>query len=604
MVSFQCEACGDVLTKKKLDPHRGRCRGASFTCIDCMVHFQGTDYRAHTSCMTEEQKYMGALYKEKQSKQQKKAANNSNAAKAKNDDQNSKNNKPRHPYVEDAPDADDPKSKQPPPPAPSPPPAATAAPPQTTVPAPGNENNNSSSNSNNDNNTTTNKVNVFDYLVTDETPNASRVSLGAPKEQMKMVANAPSVFEPSRALARVDTDVDDEEKEYDIAYEENGFSYGAEPIKPSVYPNQASNVSMDFMTPAPKKSKDRSRRKKDEGRSSPDPGEKNGMSATTSEKKRKRGRVEDLDVAAANARYEEDTPMVDAPSSVANNAGTPTLNHSGLTGGLDRMLRDDRRSMSPEYEDYTDDEQDPRRYQDPQSPLKRTRRGEKASNGDNGLGISIKGRAGRIISMLGGSALSGSNGSTTEATSKALVRTRRSSSEADGQHGGAVVHIRKSKKAPRVRHVSNGTSESRKSKRKISSGDGHHEQGRPSRRLKAIEYQPRDSEGSPGGDDNRKLVIYRHSKMTDEEIQREKASHFLSLVTKGPESRRGCSVHKALKRFHRAYPSVADSDDCDDDRRGRGRSRSDKERRYEEEKELWRTLRLKRNDRGEVVVFF
>src|SRR6186713_1112433 len=48
MVSFSCENCGDVLTKKKLDGHRGQCRGASFTCIDCMVHFEGTAYRAHT----------------------------------------------------------------------------------------------------------------------------------------------------------------------------------------------------------------------------------------------------------------------------------------------------------------------------------------------------------------------------------------------------------------------------------------------------------------------------------------------------------------------------------------------------------------------------
>ncbi|KAL5045174.1 hypothetical protein BDW71DRAFT_184361 [Aspergillus fruticulosus] len=52
MVSFSCEACGDVLTKKKLDPHRNQCRGASFTCIDCMVHFQGTSYRSHTVRIT------------------------------------------------------------------------------------------------------------------------------------------------------------------------------------------------------------------------------------------------------------------------------------------------------------------------------------------------------------------------------------------------------------------------------------------------------------------------------------------------------------------------------------------------------------------------
>ncbi|KAL1964499.1 hypothetical protein VTN77DRAFT_6925 [Rasamsonia byssochlamydoides] len=577
MVSFQCEACGDVLTKKKLDPHRGRCRGAYFTCIDCMVTFQGTDYRAHTSCMTEEQKYQGALYKEKpkkqkqQQQQQPKAADNSNAKN--NDAQSSKNNKPRHPYVEDAPDADDPQSKQPPPPAPTPPPAATTEPPSTTVAAPGE-----------------NKVNVFDFLVTDPTPNASRVSLGGSKEQMKMVDGAPSVFEPSKALARVDTDVDDEEKQYDIAYEENGFSYGAEPIKPSLYPNQTSNVSMDFMTPVPKKNKDKSRRKKDDGRRSPDPGEKNGMNGTTSDKKRKRGHVEELDVAAANARYEEDTPMMDAPSSVQNNAGTPTLNHSGLTGGLDRMLRDER-SMSSEYEDHTNDEQDP------QSPLKRTRRGEKAtSNGDTGLGISMKGRAGRIISYLGGgSAVSGSSGSATEPSSKALVRTRRSSSDEGEKHGGAVMHVRRSKKT-RVRHVSNGTSESHKSKRKISNGDGHYEQAR---RLKAIEYHPDDRDGSPGGDDdNRKIIVYRHSKLSDEELKREKASRFLSLVTKGPESQRGCSVHKVLKRLHRDWP-----EERDDDGRGRGRSLSDRERKYEEQKELWRTLRLKRNDRGEVVVF-
>ena len=42
------QSCGDVLTKKKLDSHRGQCRGASFACLDCMTHFRGTDYKAHT----------------------------------------------------------------------------------------------------------------------------------------------------------------------------------------------------------------------------------------------------------------------------------------------------------------------------------------------------------------------------------------------------------------------------------------------------------------------------------------------------------------------------------------------------------------------------
>ncbi|GKT75499.1 LYAR-type C2HC zinc finger protein [Colletotrichum tofieldiae] len=76
MVSFSCESCGDVLTKKKLDPHRNRCRGATFTCIDCMVYFPGTEYRSHTSCMSEAQKYQGALYKEKNNNKKNKTNNN------------------------------------------------------------------------------------------------------------------------------------------------------------------------------------------------------------------------------------------------------------------------------------------------------------------------------------------------------------------------------------------------------------------------------------------------------------------------------------------------------------------------------------------------
>ncbi|KAF0332583.1 lyar-type c2hc zinc finger, partial [Colletotrichum asianum] len=70
--------CGDVLTKKKLDPHRNRCRGATYTCIDCMVYFPGTEYRSHTSCMSEAQKYQGALYKEKNNNNNKKQNNRNN----------------------------------------------------------------------------------------------------------------------------------------------------------------------------------------------------------------------------------------------------------------------------------------------------------------------------------------------------------------------------------------------------------------------------------------------------------------------------------------------------------------------------------------------
>lgn len=65
MVSFSCEVCNDTVIKKKLDQHRLKCHGAYFTCIDCSTTFQGTDYRQHTSCITEAEKYEKGLYKGK-----------------------------------------------------------------------------------------------------------------------------------------------------------------------------------------------------------------------------------------------------------------------------------------------------------------------------------------------------------------------------------------------------------------------------------------------------------------------------------------------------------------------------------------------------------
>ncbi|KAJ5092029.1 hypothetical protein NUU61_006899 [Penicillium alfredii] len=555
MVSFSCEGCGDVLTKKKLDPHRNQCRGASFTCIDCMVHFRGTEYRSHTTCMSEAQKYQGALYKEKPGKTPRKGQNTPN--------QNAKSNAKAHnqqPRVEDAPDVDNLPANVPPPPAPTPPPAGAVKTP-TTAP-----------------NKDAKPVNVFDYLVTEETPNASKVSLGAPKEQMTMLPHARSVFEPSGALARLGADTDDEGKNYDVAYEENGFSYGADPIPPSMHPEQVPNVSSEFVTPAPKKKKDRRREEK-------------RASATASEKKRKRGQAEHL----SSPQNDVDTPMMDAPSSVTNNVGTPVLNHSGLTGGLNRMLR------SPSQDGEGTPEHGGRPYQDASSPIKRTRRNgkevnSKESHGDPGLGISIKNRAERLVSsMFGGSSVSGSSGGGAEVTSKALVRTRRgSSSSADG----GQMEVRKSKKSHRSHNASDGHGESRKSKRKSSNPtDGD----RPSRRLKQIDERRGSghSRSRSPHNDSRQVTVYRHSKppaLTDEALQRELAHHFLSLVSR--DSERGCSVHKALKRFHRDL-----SDEYDADRgRDHGRSRADRERRLEDEKDLWRALRLRRNDRGEIVV--
>lgn len=54
--------CGDVLTKPKLDKHQAMCR-KSFDCIDCSKRFETpADYKGHTSCISEAEKYQKGLY--------------------------------------------------------------------------------------------------------------------------------------------------------------------------------------------------------------------------------------------------------------------------------------------------------------------------------------------------------------------------------------------------------------------------------------------------------------------------------------------------------------------------------------------------------------
>lgn len=66
MVFFVCEGCNETLKKNKVDQHAARCRSCwAVSCVDCSVVFKGNDYAAHTSCISEAQKYEGSLYKEK-----------------------------------------------------------------------------------------------------------------------------------------------------------------------------------------------------------------------------------------------------------------------------------------------------------------------------------------------------------------------------------------------------------------------------------------------------------------------------------------------------------------------------------------------------------
>lgn len=60
---LRLSGCSDVVKKPKLDQHRSRC-GTGFDCIDCSKTFNTpADYKGHTSCISEAEKYQKALYK-------------------------------------------------------------------------------------------------------------------------------------------------------------------------------------------------------------------------------------------------------------------------------------------------------------------------------------------------------------------------------------------------------------------------------------------------------------------------------------------------------------------------------------------------------------
>ncbi|KAJ3284809.1 hypothetical protein HK104_009763 [Borealophlyctis nickersoniae] len=99
MVSFVCDYCQETLKKAKLDAHTYRCSNAQFSCIDCSVTFQGTEYRSHTSCVSEAEKYQKSLYKGP-----KKGQNNANGQKKGSDAATQPSQPP--PNIAKAPEAD------------------------------------------------------------------------------------------------------------------------------------------------------------------------------------------------------------------------------------------------------------------------------------------------------------------------------------------------------------------------------------------------------------------------------------------------------------------------------------------------------------------
>lgn len=426
------------------------------------------------------------------------------------------------------------------------------------------------------------QVNVFDYLVNDQTPNASRVSLGGSKEQMSMVRGAPSVFtETSDNQVARRHDHEDEHEAYNSDFDNKGFSYGAQPIPPTQEPN-ASYASFDFKTPAARHGAREANR----------PSHSRQDSGNLSDRKRKRGHVDPLNLSAAGSNgqrsvhyeLEGDTLMSDPPKE-----DTPAnLAHSGLTGGLNRLLSD---SAFPPSPDYSDEKEKANGRADPMSPLKRSKHAKETDS--NGLGISIKGRAGRIMSLMGVAGAPAVTGTGTSNNEKALMKIRRRTSSSESGQQGPGDDGRTPERRPRKHHKVHRTHGTSSASTQHRSSRHHRPSQDPSRSssrtLKAIEYHyPSSNSDDSENDHKAQLVKYDADSAA---TQKNRAEHFLSFVTKGPDSEKGCSMNKCLKRYHR------------DTVGGRGRG-GGREAKAEEEKELWRGLRLRKNDRGEIVVFF
>ncbi|EKD16873.1 uncharacterized protein L3040_001155 [Drepanopeziza brunnea f. sp. 'multigermtubi'] len=454
MVSFSCENCGDVLTKKKLDPHRNQCHGASFTCLDCMVHFDGTEYRAHTSCISEAQKYQGALYRPEKEKKGKNQNNKQN-----------QNQTPNHtqalvPHVAHVEDADyeyqhishietvEPSM----PAAPTPP---SAAPGFALDSSPG-------------------AVNVFDFLVAGSTPNQSRLELPGPKpvQMIEDTNDEEMELNHDRDLVRVHFN----ESVTDLV------EYGNGPV---------STGATEYRTPVPKAERERKKDRKDRESTR----EEKKTKGEKKDKKRKRLHVETQDLAPR-----DDESMTDAP---------PVL-HSGLSGGLGRLLS--RPSVFPPSPDYSGGDV---AEASPGSPVKKT----------NSKDLK-RGRVDTISNNL-----------------MSLISKKRVSSR---EH---------SEDRPKRKH------------RKQREGSD-----RPARKM--IEYTPMNGEGV-AEDNGSQLVVFQN-----------RAELLLGFINKGPNSERGVSMNKALKRYHRERAAL---------NLGLGKQA--------EEKELWRSLRMKKNDRGEIVLF-
>lgn len=311
-------------------------------------------------------------------------------------------------------------------------------------------------------------VNVFDFLV-QATPNTSSLGL---QQTRRLVAEPTPTH--TRQLVRFESDPNEYLDAVEHVDDDHMVQYGDGPI-----------TATQYETPAPKS-------------------KKNKDSDAKKDKKRKRLHIETPGPLALEGLGDE--VMTDAP---------PVL-HSGLTGGMDRMMRPSQFPPSPDY-----------------------------SGGDGGDNSPI------AISHV-------------KKSKQKSTKTHRAES-----HGLKALLTGSSKTKASTKKRKHSTE--RKEKKKKTRHHRHRSDGEKAPKL--IEFRPPSSDGKDG--ESGQMIVYRP-----------RSDLFLSLCNKGPDSGRGCSMNKVLKRYYRER---SQSENC------LGKTK--------EEKELFRSLRMRRNERGEIVLF-
>jgi cell growth-regulating nucleolar protein len=364
-------------------------------------------------------------------------------------------------------------------------------------------------------------VNVFDFLL----PNGGTTVQDDDEEEEEAWES-----EDDMQLERLpDITAFLEQDPYDL----DGFVYGSAPINSSNV-RYASHPDLmpppnDFVTPGHK-------------------GHSRNMSLDStgqkkSDKKRKRTHLEDLDL-SMSMPPNGDVVMTD----------TPTVLHSGLTGGINRMLARPEFPPSPDLSGG-----DANGNGSPKSPIKRTRREKESS-------------------------------SRHDREHRREKKAKRKSDADEGRHRSTKSSRTReepgSKRDKTAGSSNAGRWERRRSRKRSASpvfGRALSPQPHPtphlSSALKAIEY-PNYGPSNAEPTASNALVQFGSSSIIEHQPTTQTVDMFLACLVKGSETEEGVSLWRALKRWRRDGGNTT----------GGG------------EKELWKGLKVRVNDEGEMVL--